>query len=675
MAGKSVSILPKTHYQHEMILHQDEEASSSSTSRSRLNFECNYCKFRICSNEYYRCTGCSTFRLHKSCKEIPYVVKGHPSLPDPNSELFLCELEQHPNRQCFCCKQPLVGMLFYSDYEHANLDMVCALAPKGFTIQHESHPQHPLIPMTREVSFTCNACGTSHPGHPLVCQLCWFSIDRGCARLTTTFSLDVLHEHRLHLAYSLPEEYNRLKGGMLTCEICRDKINPELWVYHCKACRYFAHTRCATFDTEPFMSIIYPVRSKVESLDDVIRLPVESEFVDLVSHLRRGLEPYAQDNSPHGFRPNRDVHCGHPLILHDQAARDGSKSSLCDGCIQPISPPYFSCADSKCNFFLHKRCIELPDRLVPSPFRTLNAISGASFSWELDCSFLQGSFSGKSDGVLDSSSFDIFQCHGCQRPCNGLSYKVFFHGVPSRYGKELYDVKCALLPAHIVHDSHPQHRLELSKRRYAPCPCCLLAGEDQGEYIYRCLTCSFNLHQKCALYPSTIRHRYDKHPLHLTYKPIQGRRHLSDDDEYYCEICELEVNQHGWFYHCVQCDQSFHITCMHSLDSLSNIKFGQSLTLSSHCHPLILERMFVGSRACEYCNDSIKEGMAFECKQCVRYQIHFECAKSCFLKQGGELGPPNSEFRDQREQYIPKEVLSRWKKIIQVLDDPLYLTL
>ena len=30
----------------------------------------------------------------------------------------------------------------------------------------------------------------------------------------------------------------------------------------------------------------------------------------------------------------------------------------CDGCVRAIFPPFYRCA--KCNFFLHKSCIELP---------------------------------------------------------------------------------------------------------------------------------------------------------------------------------------------------------------------------------------------------------------------------------------------------------------------------
>ncbi|MFS7956159.1 hypothetical protein Hanom_Chr07g00651311 [Helianthus anomalus] len=60
-----------------------------------------------------------------------------------------------------------------------------------------------------------------------------------------------------------------------------------------------------------------------------------------------------------------------------------------------------------------------------------------------------------------------------------------------------------------------------------------------------CNICDVYLHPECALLlPKTIRHPYDKHPMHLSYFPIENHK-----IEYFCEICELELNPHSCFYH------------------------------------------------------------------------------------------------------------------------------
>ena len=45
----------------------------------------------------------------------------------------------------------------------------------------------------------------------------------------------------------------------------------------------------------------------------------------------------------------------HHLKLYNDKALNNEK---CDGCIQTILPPFYSCV--KCNFFLHKSCAQLP---------------------------------------------------------------------------------------------------------------------------------------------------------------------------------------------------------------------------------------------------------------------------------------------------------------------------
>ncbi|KAL7204829.1 hypothetical protein ACSBR2_017860 [Camellia fascicularis] len=80
-----------------------------------------------------------------------------------------------------------------------------------------------------------------------------------------------------------------------------------------------------------------------------------------------------------------------------------------------------------------------------------------------------------------------------------------------------------------------------------------------------CDPCNLNICVGCAVFPGTVSHRYDKHPFTLTYSP-PPLKDPNVDEEYYCEICEGEINPNLWFYLCVICDQSLHTLCSRPID-------------------------------------------------------------------------------------------------------------
>ncbi|XP_076904855.1 uncharacterized protein LOC143560438 [Bidens hawaiensis] len=112
---------------------------------------------------------------------------------------------------------------------------------------------------------------------------------------------------------------------------------------------------------------------------------------------------------------------------------------------------------------------------------------------------------------------------------------------------------------------------------------------------FHCPACDFYLHTMCALLlPGKIRHKYDKHSLSLRYYPAENH-----SSEYFCEICEDELNPQKWFYHCSTCASSMHTVCaplkLHCERSLLansepvfrflNVKFGRTFEITDHPHP------------------------------------------------------------------------------------------
>ncbi|XP_073119949.1 uncharacterized protein [Henckelia pumila] len=301
-------------------------------------------------------------------------------------------------------------------------------------------------------------------------------------------------------------------------------------------------------------------------------------------------------NMPEKYHP-------HPLVL--MMVDVTTQESVCNACIQPISPPYYRCsAQSECNFLLHKFCADLPLVISDSFYQSEFMASLASPIW-------------------DEHIFSHFRCKFCHMYCNGFGYS---------YSERISIVaclECALAPKVIRHDSHRQHPLIL----IGYCPfeasisCC---GNEHrfSLYVYNCSVCDYNIDIHCAFLPKTVTHKFDEHPLTLVF--ASSSQHHSDSTECFCEFCEEDIDPMYWFYHCAECDQSFHVDCIPSLGKFSKIKFGTGTVKhpSHNDHPLSLVRMLsIGNQICGICHyiiEGFEDGMALHCADCD-FWIHFLC--------------------------------------------------
>ncbi|KAF5758032.1 hypothetical protein HanXRQr2_Chr16g0724741 [Helianthus annuus] len=127
----------------------------------------------------------------------------------------------------------------------------------------------------------------------------------------------------------------------------------------------------------------------------------------------------------------------------------------------------------------------------------------------------------------------------------------------------------------------------------------------------------------------------------LSYFPIEN--HMSD---YFCEVCERELNPEVSFYHCRECMQSMHTTCAPSIlqyetydDEYSrgvyefvNVKFGGTYNnIEVHPHPLsfvqgIEDAGECASHYCHYIPLRLQYSMIFKCLDC-KFAVHYECCK------------------------------------------------
>ncbi|KAG6389990.1 hypothetical protein SASPL_151466 [Salvia splendens] len=222
----------------------------------------------------------------------------------------------------------------------------------------------------------------------------------------------------------------------------------------------------------------------------------------------------------------------------------------------------------------------------------------------------------------------IFLCVFCCLPTNAPCYYIREDDL----GLLVVDLSCMATPMIIKHSSHSQHILFRTTRlspQASPMTCC--SRRSTLHDVYKCTTCHFYIHIRCALLPKRVHFRkFDQHPLHL----ITTATINTGSDHDICEVCEEGIECKYWFYHCAICDYSFHVNCIPSLGHLSKVKFGGKSSLTCHSHPLTLTRMLTYGRneRCGYCHQIIPglvDQPAFSCSQCD-YWIHFSCARDSF---------------------------------------------
>ncbi|KAI3471552.1 hypothetical protein Pfo_028202 [Paulownia fortunei] len=592
-----------TNYLHENNLDPDDGNSLS----------CSACRLPIFSTPFIKINN-SNYLLHDQCANLPKELMDH--VLHPGQPLIL--QENHPTlatNSCVKCKA-LCGSMFYKCPDSAcalQLDVLCSMTIK---ILHRSH-EHRLM-VTRGIDSFCDACGTRHyqGGRSVLsylCNVCGFWIHPDCASLPNAINLHAKHHrHPLVLTYALPRvSVPGYSKPEYRCAICRGIIR-SLGVYFCDHCRYYAHIRCAMSDPQSFK----PVLIRDAQLPDLFHFPMADEHTSAI--------PYIRENTRNGGTSSSSDHEGrrtttqslheHPLILHDHDD-NVDHPRVCNGCVQLISPPFYSCSECT-DFFLHSYCAHLPGTLTEHPVHKQHPL------------FLVP----KPDPLTESTIYRFF-CNSCKRLCNGFAYSCktcSFH----------LDVVCAFMPASITHDAHGKTHILYS--RYTPpafilrekCHCC---GSFLKGVSYECRTCRrFKLHARCALLPDTVRHKFDQHPLKLITTSKWPQSEISQDDqlEQFCEICEKDIDNRLWYYSCNECDRSFHIDCIPSLDPLSKMKLGVSVRVQCHGCPLTSVRaLTVYGYRCGYCRETIRDydKLAFECSKCY-FRIHEKCARICLLE-------------------------------------------
>jgi hypothetical protein len=122
----------------------------------------------------------------------------------------------------------------------------------------------------------------------------------------------------------------------------------------------------------------------------------------------------------------------HPLIFNEEVKEDNIGRLICDGCLNQISGPNYSCKECSL-FILHKSCAELPCELKHPLHPKHPLLLIHEYFWERK-----------------------IKCEGCNKEedLQGLIY----HCSHSSFSLES---KCASLPLTVQSQIHPEHPLTL----------------------------------------------------------------------------------------------------------------------------------------------------------------------------------------------------------------------
>ncbi|XP_028063213.1 uncharacterized protein LOC114266505 [Camellia sinensis] len=123
------------------------------------------------------------------------------------------------------------------------------------------------------------------------------------------------------------------------------------------------------------------------------------------------------------------------------------------------------------------------------------------------------------------------------------------------------------LPQKIHHKSHPKHALTLlsspSYKEYNEFTrnACREIGTG---FTYHYKDCKFDLHVKCATLLETAKRKDHEHPLSLLYSSPykKSEEDSSKDLIFYCDVCQISVDDSCWVYYCQDCDYGTDLHCV-----------------------------------------------------------------------------------------------------------------
>ncbi|CAH8386729.1 unnamed protein product [Eruca vesicaria subsp. sativa] len=496
--------------------------------------ECKLCRGKL-SKMYYYCSVCE-FAIDLICtrKSVMKTIQDpenheHPLYLVPEMTMFTCRICELPDDRfpygCHLCE-----LRFHKD---------CAESPPE--INYSCHPYHPLKLLTRVPSYIdgkCCLCGNKLHILFYHCSICNFSVDLDCVKSPPPVTLINLksHGHQLTL---LPQR-------IFVCNACGMSDDPNPYV--CFQCNFMIHRSCIN------MPNIIKINRHVHRISYNQRLNAgdwkcgvcKKEIIwtcgayscakcpGLAFHVKCATKFGIWDGVEHEdiFEDMTDLnsyeeikegvikhfsHEKHTLKLKEESDAN-DECMWCDICSYPIfSSSFYDCMECD-EFTVHQKCAHLPKKIKDS-FYMLPM-------------------------TLVSRFDELFICSVCQNFVRGSAY------ISDNNNLSL-DVRCGSISEPFVHESHP-HSLYIN---YSTGDKSCIACGNKASVVLSCEECEFVLDIKCSILPKMVNHKNDKdHLLSLCYGE-------NSSVQYWCEVCEEDLNPNKWFYSCDHCGITCHIKC------------------------------------------------------------------------------------------------------------------
>ncbi|KAL7195390.1 hypothetical protein ACSBR1_035585 [Camellia fascicularis] len=484
------------------------------------------CKEELC---------CGSFRIHKSCSELPREMPQHPFHPHHSLTLLPKPPYDSGTLWCNACGKMSWAFTYHCSVCQFDLDVSCAsLSPIKIEDpyhQIQLHHPHPLIVCDNKTNFKFPCSGCKQPingSRVYVCLDCNCLLDESCAKWPSQIDHPFHPQHPLTLLVHHP--WNSTSSR---CRACGKVL--EGFTFHCSECNFSLDARCAS---------LMPTQNS-EAKDEL-----QIQQLSL-SHTH----PLIPCQTKMGFRLSCDA-----CQLHF----DDSSVYIC----------------LECNFLLHKSCADLPREVKHSFYHQHTLTLLEYLPRQLEESFdtkqilmanCHPSNPGHNGYVAKLASrkmehslncrgkVDVFkghfQCHACYQYTSGFAYvcaecTIFF------------DIRCPFSKPRLIKSELHHHPLAFFtvKSKELNCHAC---NRSFRTPFFRCVECDFNLHVKCLpTLPPTAKDKHHRHPLTLTNSPIKDRPDEDENAEFYCDACEERRELYERTYYCKECHYVAHVHCL-----------------------------------------------------------------------------------------------------------------
>ncbi|EOA18194.1 hypothetical protein CARUB_v10006673mg [Capsella rubella] len=544
----------------------------------------------------YRCFHSGLF-FHKECANSDLEISNQ---YHPQHSLYFKAVPKNEGvyGECKICRGNLPKLYYYCSICDFSIDLICAKKEVIITIEDVKTHEHCLTLVPKMVMFTCHICGLLDDRFPYACELCKLSFHRDCAESIAEVNYSCHPKHILKRLTHVSSYTNE------KCCLCRTNLNNLF--YHCYVCNFSVDINCAK--NPPPFTLVHPkahehsltlmpqrkflcnacgieddpnpyvclpcnfmIHKNCIDMPRVIKINRHNHRIyyksfldmgdwkcgvchkkmtwtfgayscskcpDLAFHLRCAtkfgiwdgieLEDISENSSEvKSYEMIEEgvithfSHTDHTLKLKEKSEAN-DKYMWCKACFYPIFlNPFYIC--TKCDdFILHKKCAFLPQKKIDSFYKmSITLITRPDWNDR------------------------IYVCSACQYIFQGFHYK-------SDDGNIILDVRCGSISDSFAHESHPLHSLYINySTEEKICNAC----GDKTTMVLSCEDCGYYLDIKCSILPKMVKHKNDiDHFLFLCY----GEK---TREQYWCEICEEELDSEQWFYLCEHCGLTFHIKC------------------------------------------------------------------------------------------------------------------